>query len=76
MDAWARFWWWKVTVVIGVGTTIWFTIGGVRDLKALYTTLRTVKRDHLDSGMVVGHHNLGEEPEDKLIAAGADAAAE
>ena len=72
VDAWAKFWWWKVvvTVVIGIGTTVWFLVGGLRDLKDLYKTLRTVKRDHLDSGMVVGHHNLGEEPEDRLIAEG------
>ncbi|NOZ19885.1 MAG: sodium:solute symporter [Planctomycetes bacterium] len=63
-DGWATFWWWKivVTVIIGVGTTIWFLAGGIHDMIDLYKTLRTVKRDHLDSGMVVGHHNLGEEP--------------
>ena len=68
-DAWAVFWWWKivVTVVIGVGTTIWFFLGGVHDMIDLYRTLRTVQRDHLDSGMVVGHHNLGEEAEDKEL---------
>jgi len=71
VDAWAKFWWWKVavTVVIGVGTTIWFFVGGIWDLKDLYHRLKTVKRDHLDSGMVVGHHNLGEEAEDELIVA-------
>ena len=64
LDAWISFWWWKVmiTVVIGIGTTIWFFIGGIVDIRKLYTQLRTMKRDHRDIGMVVDHHDLSEEP--------------
>ena len=53
-EAWANLWWWQVmlTVVVAVGTTIWFCIGGLYDLKDLFHTLRTMKRDHLDVGMV------------------------
>lgn len=66
-DAWAKFWWIYVvlTVVIGAVTTVWFFIGGLRDIKDLYRTLRTLKRDHRDIGMVVAGHDLSEEPEDR-----------
>lgn len=64
LNTWIEFWWWKVmlTVVIGVGTTVWFFIGGMVDIKKLYERLRTMKRDHRDIGMVVDHHDLSEEP--------------
>ena len=63
-DTWATFWWVKViiTVVLGVGTTIWFLFGGVRDIRALFHTLATMKRDHRDDGRVVDHHNVADEP--------------
>jgi SSS family solute:Na+ symporter len=63
-DSWAAFWWFKVilTVVLGVGTTIWFLFGGVRDIRALFHTLATMKRDHRDDGRVVDHHNVADEP--------------
>jgi len=64
---WATFWAWKVgiTLVIGIGTTIWFFIGGMYDIKDMFHTLKTAKRDVLDDGMVVDHHNLGEQSADK-----------
>jgi SSS family solute:Na+ symporter len=46
--------------VIGVITTVWFTWGGVRDLRRLFVALRTVRRSDLDDGTVVGHRNLDE----------------
>ena len=46
--------------VIGIATTTWFTWGGIRDLYRLFRNLRTVKRSHLDDGMVVDHRNLDE----------------
>ena len=63
-DSWATFWWVKVviTVFLGVGTTIWFLFGGVRDIRALFATLATMKRDHRDDGRVVDHHNVSDEP--------------
>ncbi len=62
-DAWANFWWWKVviTVVIGIGTTVWFFLGGIHDMFDLFRTLKTAKRDNLDIGMVVGDHDLSED---------------
>lgn len=65
-DDWATFWKWYiiVTVIIGTGTTIWFLFGGLHDIKDLYSTLRTLVRDHRDVGMVVHGHDLSEEPQD------------
>ena len=62
-ESWITFWWWKImiTVVVAVGTTIWFCIGGLYDIKDLFHTLRTMKRDHLDVGMVRAGHNLEDE---------------
>ncbi|MCF6174675.1 MAG: sodium:solute symporter family protein [Victivallaceae bacterium] len=64
---WATFWAWKIgiTLVIGIGTTIWFFIGGIYDIRDMFHTLKTAKRDVLDDGMVVNHHNLGEQADDK-----------
>jgi SSS family solute:Na+ symporter len=63
LETWMEFWWWKVmlTIVIGIGTTIWFFIGGMIDIKKLYKRLRTMERDHRDIGMVIDHHDLSEE---------------
>jgi len=62
------FWWINVTitVIVGVGTTIWFFFGGLHDIKDLYNTLRTLKRDHRDVGMVVDGHDLSEDPADPV----------
>ena len=64
VDSWATFWWWKVaiTIVVGVGTTTWFFIGGIHDIRDLFETLRTMKRDDRDDGRVVGHHIVADEP--------------
>ncbi len=66
-NAWASFWSWNVgvTLVVGITTTIWFFIGGVYDMLHMFNVLRTAKRDVLDDGMVIKHHNLGEEAADK-----------
>ena len=64
---WATFWAWRIgiTLVVGIITTIWFLIGGMQDVRDMFHTLSTVKRDTLDDGMVVDHHNLGEQAADK-----------
>jgi SSS family solute:Na+ symporter len=69
-DSWAVYWYWKLVLsfVLGAIVLVWFFIGGVRDLRDLFRTLETVKRNYLDDGTVVGHHNLGEAAEDaKLV---------
>ena len=40
---------------------IWLTCGGFRDLKKMFAKLRTARRNELDDGTVVDHHNLDEE---------------
>ena len=64
-EAWASFWWWRVvlTLVFGIATTAWFFIGGIIDIRELFKTLRTLKRNDHDVGMVVNHHDLSEEEE-------------
>ncbi len=42
-------------MAVGLVTTVWFTVGGTRDLMRLFRALRTAKRNVLDDGRVVGH---------------------
>jgi SSS family solute:Na+ symporter len=61
-ESWSKFWHFYVwlSLIIGIITTVWFTIGGIRDLKDMFRTLKTIKRNILDDGTVVDDHNLGE----------------
>jgi len=60
---WSQFWF-----VVGIGipvffafvTAIWFTWGGIRDMRLFFRRLRAERVDALDNGMVVNHHNLDE----------------
>jgi SSS family solute:Na+ symporter len=64
MSVWTTYWHLYAIVIpifVGVVTTIWFTWGGTRDLLRLFRDLKSVKRDSLDDGSVVNHHNLNEE---------------
>jgi len=63
-----RAWWrWVVfnniwlPIVVGVVTTVWFTIGGIRDLRRLLQRLRTQPRDAMDDGTVVADHNADDQ---------------
>ena len=62
-DSWGKFWFFYICVilVVAAATTIWFLWGGIYDMKNLYRRLRDLKRDDLDDGMVVGHHNVADE---------------
>jgi SSS family solute:Na+ symporter len=57
-------WWNKfsfyVNLAIGFVTTFWIGLGGLRDMGDLFRTLRDLKRNYLDDGRVVNHHNVGE----------------
>ncbi len=63
ITVWSNFWY-----VVGIGipiffafvTAIWFTWGGIRDMRVFFRRLREERVDALDNGMVVNHHNLGE----------------
>lgn len=58
---WSQFWF-----VVGIGipigfalvTAVWFTWGGVRDIRRFFARLRQEKVDVMDNGMVVDHRNL------------------
>jgi SSS family solute:Na+ symporter len=60
LRAWPVRWWanyWYVVgilfpLVLGVITTVWFTIGGLKDLRQLFRNLASTPRDALDDGIV------------------------
>ncbi len=51
---WGKFWWFLVAlcVVLGTITTIWFSIGGIKDLKYMFKALRSAVADAEDDGRV------------------------
>ncbi len=52
--SWARFWFWFVMIqaAAAVVVTVWFAIGGIRDLRAMLSRLKTMRRDADDDGWV------------------------
>ena len=71
--SWANYWL-IVAIVVPFGvslvTLIWFTIGGFRDIRAFFAALKHLRRDSLDDGRVVAHHNLADDaaPDQKTKA--------
>lgn len=65
IEAWARFWhiWVWIQIIIGIPVTIWFTIGGIKDIRKTLNRLKTLKRDHRDDGSVTAHHLPTDEAE-------------
>ncbi len=64
IGAWSSFW--HVTCILlpicfAVITAVWFTWGGLRDIRSLFRRLREEKVNVFDDGTVVNHHNLDEE---------------
>lgn len=59
LESWIKFWHFFVwfTVVLVPCVTVWFAIGGIKDLKELFLTLRTAKRDDSDNGTVLVNRN-------------------
>jgi len=63
ISAWSSFWF-----VVGIGipiafaliTSVWFSWGGIRDMRLFFRRLKEERVDVLDNGMVVNHHNLDE----------------
>ena len=51
---WLSFWHTKIWIELAVAVVVivWFTIGGVRDVKALLKTLSQKERDDADDGFV------------------------
>jgi SSS family solute:Na+ symporter len=61
---WANYWLILAIVVpfgVSLVTLIWFTIGGVRDIRSFFVALKLIRRDSRDDGRVVSHHNLADE---------------
>jgi SSS family solute:Na+ symporter len=52
---WAKFWQFYILLyfIIGIPTTIWFAIGGLRDIRELFRTLDHLVRDPSDDGRVI-----------------------
>ena len=62
-EMWATYFLWTHLVVPGaaaVFTTVWFFIGGVRDMRQMFRDLAARKRDALDNGMVEGHVSISD----------------
>ena len=62
-DTWTTFWKYESLFmgICGAITTIWFLIGGIADMKYMLKKLKSIVRNDLDSGFVIGHHNLEDE---------------
>ena len=60
---WLKFWKFYVMfgLILGLGTTVWFLIAGIRDTKRMFRTLATAKRNDADNGSVVDGQNAGED---------------
>lgn len=61
-SGWIRLWSYFTYLFYGmlVVTSIWFTIGGAKDVKRMFADLKVAKRNDLDDGMVVDRHNRDE----------------
>lgn len=51
---WSKYWLVNLCIfaIVTLITTVWFAIGGALDIRYLFKTLKTVKRDELDDGRV------------------------
>ena len=62
-DMWGAYFFIKnfaVVGIIGVVTTVWFSIGGTRDLFRLFKDLEEKEADELDDGRVVGNMSVAD----------------
>lgn len=60
-NGWATYFWVMnvaLALVVGVATSVWFTIGAIRDLRRMFTRLATMDRNVFDDGRVAGHTNV------------------
>ncbi len=59
---WLAFWKWRfyIFLCVGVVTTFWIGLNGIRELAAFLRTLAHIARNDADDGRVVDHHNAGE----------------
>jgi len=62
-DAWWMTYWeyrFYIYLFVGLITTFWIGIGGMRDMIAFFKALASITRNDADDGRVVNHHNVGE----------------
>jgi len=60
-EGWATYFWFTnvlLALIVGVVTSVWFTIGSVIDLRSMFRRLMDLERNVLDDGRVVGHTNV------------------
>jgi len=52
---WMKFWfvYLKIMVVVAIIMVVWFTLGGIKDIKYMFHRLHTMERDERDDGRVV-----------------------
>jgi hypothetical protein len=62
---WGKFWHFYIIsqLAVGIPATIWFSIGGIVDIRSLFRTLATAVRDEKDDGRVI--HESDDVVEDK-----------
>ena len=53
-ESWTRFWHFYVWMIflVGIGTTVWLTVGGIVDIKKMFERLTVRDRDERDDGWV------------------------
>lgn len=52
---WSNYWYYAciwLPIILGFVTSVWFTIGGIRDLRRLFSRLKTLQRNPNDDGRV------------------------
>ncbi len=65
---WPEKWWFNyfyfygfgLALLVGLITTVWFTYGGIRDIRDVFRQLGGAHDNPLDDGSVVGHRNADE----------------
>jgi SSS family solute:Na+ symporter len=63
VTVWTTFWHVAsigIPVLFAIVTGVWFTWGGLRDMRALFVRLRREKVNVLDDGTVIDHQNLAD----------------
>ena len=69
-ESWLKYWQVYVGIifVLSIASTVWFLLGGIKDLKYMFTTLSTLVRNHRDDGMVIDHQNRDEDIQENELA--------
>ena len=62
-DRWMFYWRIEIVIILVTGSigAIWISIGGLFDLRKMYSRLAVIQRNDLDDGRVSGSRNLADE---------------